>query len=438
MATLSKILSQLESTKITTRQAGLVALQDYFTKEHHVLNLDEEGNCKAWIVVFQKLFTCVQREKEEVLKKNASSAIDRLGKAASAVRWLIGKCRHLLNSKAVKVLNQHLMKYLVHRGELHTPVALDYIKALRSILSWKPHMDHLDSSTWCHIVRLAFNVVLKDPLTADLKYTPADAEDYDIQSMNSDMYEDDEEREDELDDPQSSLSSRKRRRGASQGLPTPKKMRGTSRTQHQTVSLEQIEFLSLLPIMLKSSSAPLLSSDDPELPSALLQRFDRFLKVYPTDTSLRHDYLLALSATLNHLSLNRVLDVVQFAANAWGGLVSMWDSKNKNMKEALVGVLIVLFPFVSASESQGHGGTSLTDGVHKLWKLLDGEAASRQGTDGLSLGSLRLDSRGEVDGSNSAFVAATFRFGYNFDASQALAWAILELQADCIAKVTST
>jgi ataxia telangiectasia mutated family protein len=34
------------------------------------------------------------------------------------------------------------------------------------------------------------------------------------------------------------------------------------------------------------------------------------------------------------------------------------------------------------------------------------------------------------------FVAHTFRAGWHFDSSQALAWALMELQADCAEKVS--
>jgi ataxia telangiectasia mutated family protein len=74
-------------------------------------------------------------------------------------------------------------------------------------------------------------------------------------------------------------------------------------------------------------------------------------------------------------------------------------------------------------------------GIAHLWRLLDGEAESRWGVDGLSLECLRLELTDPEDVTGGAFVAQTFRAGSNFDAVQALAWAILELQADCAEKV---
>jgi ataxia telangiectasia mutated family protein len=55
--------------------------------------------------------------------------------------------------------------------------------------------------------------------------------------------------------------------------------------------------------------------------------------------------------------------------------------------------------------------------------------------DGLSLECLRLELAEPDAGNGGAFVARTFRAGSNFDAVQALSWAILELQSDCAEKV---
>jgi hypothetical protein len=76
------------------------------------------------------------------------------------------------------------------------------------------------------------------------------------------------------------------------------------------------------------------------------------------------------------------------------------------------------------------------EGIRKLWRLLEGEAESRWGADGLSFDSLRLEVAlgGELN-NLSVFVARTFRAGWHFDSEQALAWGILELQADCAEKV---
>jgi len=62
------------------------------------------------------------------------------------------------------------------------------------------------------------------------------------------------------------------------------------------------------------------------------------------------------------------------------------------------------------------------------------------GAERLTLDALRFElldpaDSGGLDGASGAFVAQTFRAGWDFNAGQALSWAILELKADCAGKV---
>jgi len=211
-------------------------------------------------------------------------------------------------------------------------------------------------------------------------------------------------------------------------------------TRQVPVSLEQVEFMSLLSVLFRSPSSPLLSSDFPYLPASILVRLQRFLDVYPPDTSLQHDYLLALCSTLSTLSLNKKHLVEKFARASWDGLVRLWGTKNKRMKEGIISVLRIIFPFViSDNELVDANGTPFdcAESIARLWHLLNGEVESRWGVDTLSLDCLRLElvkPEGRSD-EVGPFVANTFRSGWSFDEGQALAWAILELQADCASKV---
>jgi serine-protein kinase ATM len=329
---------------------------------------------------------------------------------------------------------------VVQHGKLFAPVALDYIKVLKAVVSFQAHMDYLDDATWIEIVQLAFNVVLGDSLRAKLGTSDqADAEDDDSEDAFLSPEDEAETSDDGGDDHARSLSKKRRR-------PAPTRSRASTPRPKQKVthaaSSEQVELISVLRIMLCARSAPLLSPKYPYLASAILKRLQRFLVVYPSETSLHQDYLLALSATLSHLSLNRRKDVETFTRDAWSSLVYLWGTGNKSpwKKEALVAVLRVLFPFLAADETLS---SKWRDGVIKLWDFLHGEADLRTGIDGLSLDSLRLEiasSRGQFDGGDArgAFVAETFKAGWHFDAEQALAWAMLELQADCTKKVDLT
>jgi serine-protein kinase ATM len=330
-----------------------------------------------------------------------------------------------------RALLAQILDMLVYRGRLFEPVALDYAKALKAIVGFQPHMDHLEDSTWVAILQLAFNVVLRDPLRNELDDSDMEMED----STADELYESEEHRgstpgdvfdEQGLPSSVSEHSKKRRRTQPDTSRLTPSRSAPTHR-RHHAASNEQVEFTSILLILLRARSAPLLSPDYPNLASAVLKRLQRFLAIYPAETSLHHDYLLTLSATLPHLCLNRKHDVESFARHSWPSLVDLWGTgaKSRWIKEALIPIFRTLLPFLTSNE---YSSSIWREGVSKLWHLLEDEAESRWGADTL---------KGENDNGtfDRPFVAQTFRAGWHFDSGQALAWTILELQTDCTEKV---
>lgn len=456
MNNLKNVLQNLKSDKIKERQEGLASIRTVFAQDKVVanfhINRDGEGDPRAWLSVFQALFQAVLNEKlaatKKVTGKSAGSAVTaqrRLADAASAVRWLTEKTSELMNKRVVKALFEHLLQTMVHKGEILTPVALDYIKALRCIVSYTPHLEHMEDDTWIRIVEMGFHVILGDPIKSTLQPDPAvESPARGTEADNSDLYDEDDPMGDGEDEDVLPSTSKKRARSDSSSTQRPS-FSGLASQSNQafqrrgSVSLEQVEFMSIISILLRSPSAPILASNHNYLPSSILIRLERFLNVYSPDTSLVQDYVSTVSSTLAHLSLNRTHDVTKFARKSWINLVALWGTKNKRMKEGLLAVLRVLFPFVTTdNEIYQVTPFDCAEGMRKLWNCFEDEAESRGGVEGLSLESLRLEPIGysvAPPDSNSAFVAETFRSGWNFDAGQALAWAILELQADCAGKV---
>ncbi|KAG1746583.1 uncharacterized protein EDB91DRAFT_1345361 [Suillus paluster] len=442
MTNLKTVLDHLKSSKVKERQEGIISLKEAFSRDDAVHGV---ADGRAWLVVFQALFTTVTSEKAECDKKAASgksastgaAALRRLGDATATVRWLVERSLCSLTMKILTPLLAHLLQMMVYRGQLYAPLALDYLKTIKILLSWTPHIEHLDATTWISIAELAFNIIFDDLIKTKFEDDTGESNDESMQVDISGMYQDDsDEKEDH--EPTTATQKRKRKGREHSATPAPGGVHSTksrkASVQH-SVSLEQIECASLLAILFRSPSAPFLSEDVPNLSSAILNRMRRFLERYPGDASLHHDYLLALQPVLSHLCLNRTKDVETFARSTWNQLVGLWGTKNKRMKESLVGILRTLFPFLTAA----HDGPSFAwvDGVYKLWTLLSGEADSRRGLDSLSLDSLRLEvlPSDAEHCESGVFVAHTFRAGWHFDSSQALAWALMELQADCAEKL---
>ncbi|KAG6890108.1 hypothetical protein C0995_012059 [Termitomyces sp. Mi166 len=436
------VLENLASTKITERRDALASLKRTFDRLDVVDNFYiEDGKPKPhmWLSVFQALFKAVQIEKNAVTNKDtgkssrpSAAALKRLEEVAETVRWLTERTVHLITKCVRNALFAHLLQTLVHGRELLAPVALHYIKALRCIVGYAPHIEHLADGHWIQMVEMGFNCLLEDPIGHKFEDDSNLRQDAD----DSELFEED----GSSDDDNRSTTLKKRPRGEtpmtqSRTQKNFKKARST--TLQVSVTQEQVEFMSLISVLLGSSSSPILSYG--YLPSSILTRFRRFLDRYSGDTSLLHDYVVALASTLSHLFLNNVSEVTKFALDSWDGLLGLWGTRNKRIKEGLVSILRMLFPFVT-SENETFRLTAtavdLADGLRKLSSVLDEEADSRRGIDRLSLECLRLETLDNTQQqSRSAFVAKSFRYGWNFDANQALAWAILELQADCIAKL---
>ncbi|TFK73765.1 hypothetical protein BDN72DRAFT_956320 [Pluteus cervinus] len=475
---MNEVIDKLGSDKVKDRTEALNGIRTAFASDNVVAQFylvrSGEGrdrtthaDPKVWTRVFKALCRTVQIELEAYGKgssgksKSTSSStsaavISRLEGASGTLRWLIEKTVAYMNYALVKFLIKHLLGCMVdtkHRGQLLKPVALNCLKALKALLSFQPHSDHLSDDLWAEIVEKGFNCILGYSLNASLTL---DIEDQELSEEDTEMAVDEEEEAvGSVSSPTSPVGKKRRRRDSDGATPKPSQSR-TAKADSKPkvrrrgliqVQAEQVEFASILALLLQSSSAPLLAGDSEGIPysSAILARLAKFLELYPGDTSMHDDYLSALSSTLSNLSLNRQQDVRKFARTAWGGLVNLWGTRNKRMKENLTVVLRMLFPFVTSEVDRTLASTSFdyAQAIGRLYDLLNGEAENRWGVEPLTLEAIRLEavplpwsaSSSTQDKRQEVFVASTFRAGRTFNANNALTWALLELQADCAAEL---
>ncbi|TFK86745.1 hypothetical protein K466DRAFT_600062 [Polyporus arcularius HHB13444] len=442
---LAHTLDNLTSDKATERQHGRDAVRNTFERASVVLRFDSKGNGKPWLALFQALFTSFSKELKACISKTGvlptetagrgSAALKRLGDVASVIRWLTEQSIERLNSLVLKSLLIHLTRAIVYQGELLAPVALDYAKTINLIVAYKPHLYALKDDMWHDLLALAFNTVVglgpRRKLAEDLDGEGEGA------ARDSDV---------ELNEALSDESDR------GEGPSTPKlkrprrdihlspRRRATVTRTSQPVTLEQIEFMSVVSILLCSPVAPLLAGpdngtertrEDPDrFPRILLSYFTRFLRIYTGDTSLHHDFLIALSAALSHLTLNCRQLVKWFANDNWEALVSMWGMKNQSLKGHLVVILRQLFPYLLVDPLDSEPSVE-AGAIAALWNALEASAHSRGSVPALSLESLRLRLFDPQVEDQAAFTTQTFASGWHFDPDQALSWAVLELQADC-------
>ena len=172
MANLGEVLKNLESAKVTERQEGLSGIRTAFSKPLFLrtFHLHEDGQTedRNWILVFNALFTMVRLEKAEYAKSLTKrtqpkpAVVKRLTDAANTIRWLVESAVAYLGKDAMGQVLHHLRDEIVLRMEILTPIALDYAKAIKCILGFKPHLEHISDGDWNRLLALAFNVVLRD------------------------------------------------------------------------------------------------------------------------------------------------------------------------------------------------------------------------------------------------------------------------------------
>ena len=454
--TLDATLNGLKSGKIRERSDGVKQLRELLENDRVLERLHDSSEGQVWSFIHQAVFEAFGAEKAICTKKGAltthavgpgAQALKRLEELSSLTRFLIVRTATKLDKKNLLAVLEHLFQEIKYRGQLIDGVSLNYVKAIDVLLSHAPHMERVNEALWIRLVDLCFNIILGDPLTTRLENTDEEA-DTGVDSSNvsrslGDVEGEDEDEQMEVDEAPRRLGKRPHagtpRRARPVGSPGPAEPRATTPRPPgiHTVSQEQRAFLSLLRSLLTSPTAPILSKSIPILPTAILDRMARFLAAYSANTSLHSDFLQALARVLSILSLNKRTLVAKFARKTWVDLVSLWSMRNLSAREHLVVVLKILFPYYVIEESSPSATSSAhSDGVVRLWRAL-GPSDNKKVTEGLSLDALRLqlDPSYTSDQPQLAFSSGTFRHGWQFDEKQALAWAILELQADCAAKV---
>ncbi|KIP03419.1 hypothetical protein PHLGIDRAFT_77596 [Phlebiopsis gigantea 11061_1 CR5-6] len=431
--TLGQITDLLASDKIRERQEGLQAIEETFADHRKVERVDNRG----WKVIFTAIFVAFGKEKQAATKKGTlaapatsgpgATATGRLKETSKVLRALVARSVKKLAKKTTVVVLKHLCDNLKYHGALFQPVAHDYLRTIEILLQWKPHLDHLEPETWISLLELCLNILLDDSLKTRLRDRVTD----DPREPSPSEVSGGEDGDGSNDEEISGSPSKKRRRGDSRVSSHPP--RSTSKTESvKFVTIEKVAAADILAILLQSPSCPLQSLALPTLPAAILNRFQRLFLAYPKG-SLHPPLLSALSTVLSHCILNSSQAVIHFSRNTWSSLAKLWVG-GRDLREPLAIIIRMLLPFLTLHDER-LPEFDVSGSLMKLWVPWTKELGDPKKLDLISLECIRLQLR-ELD-TPSAFVARTFRFGWEFDARQAYAWALLELRADCAAKLYS-
>lgn len=108
-------------------------------------------NDKACHKVFEALFRFVSVEKPAYnrTKSTKATSASRLSTSASVLRIAVEVSLRNLRTKSVHAVLHHIIQSIPVPGEgLWEPLAGDYIKCLRTLLQYPPHVEHLGDGEW--------------------------------------------------------------------------------------------------------------------------------------------------------------------------------------------------------------------------------------------------------------------------------------------------
>jgi serine-protein kinase ATM len=212
----------------------------------------------------------------------------------------------------------------------------------------------------------------------------------------------------------------------------------------------QLIFATILRHLCASPFAPLVERERKpnldEVPDEhnwacyVLVKFCRYFEMYQGSVTSHVDMIPALCHVLEQIELNRVADMMWFSRRIWPSLVALMKGRVRTDYVQLLVIFKIILPYyvrVENDDARAEVVTDLVDsnsfkGLTDLVLVIDEHAPLKAGLEPLSMESLRLEFIPLEEDVLTGFCTRTFRHGRAFTGSQAHAWTMLELQADCI------
>ncbi|KAI9703132.1 MAG: Serine/threonine-protein kinase tel1 [Candelina mexicana] len=149
---INEAIERIRSGKVKERSDGLADLKHILIQNRRSSKL-EALNDKSYHKIYEAIYHVAKFEKASYIRptkgpvKNASSS--RLSLCASVLRLAVELGLKKLKIKTVKSLAEHITQTLPTPTEGYCePLSLDYIKTLRTVLEYQPHVEHLLRDDW--------------------------------------------------------------------------------------------------------------------------------------------------------------------------------------------------------------------------------------------------------------------------------------------------
>lgn len=288
-------------------------------------------------------------------KTTRSAAENRLADAASALRLAIEVGTQNVKLKTVRALLDHLTAILpLSSGGLCGPLALDYARSIRVVLSYQPHVEHLSRDDWERTAAFCIDI---------------------IKNATTDLSDDDAVSGAEAVSTASTLHGSSYKSSHSQTHSQ------SARSRFRQVSEEMVSSLSLLTA---APNAP-TNTQAADLVWCLI----RFLRANATAGKAHSDAF----AAINHILASTRTEDIGLTLKVTRHLVRLarhfCSSKSPTLNDKVLITLLFLRPYVTHLAQQ-KDATSLLAEIRGLLGSLKAEYSSRKDSSLLYLHDMRL------------------------------------------------
>lgn len=383
MLNLQDAVRLISSERASERALGIEQYKEIFDDNETLIRFAEgDDGEKKWLRTLQALFNCVIADRTACVRKGswqaaAPTSKRRLQDSAGMVLWMIERCSTYLEKLAITSAVNHLTQMIEFRGELVEIVSVYYLKALTILLTYAPHVDHLELDLWKLCTNICFNVILRDHLSNEPDWE-------DAKSVSSKTLE-----------------------SSSQSTTKPRRTRP-----------EDLEAAKCLYALIRADHSPLVSKE--RHGAMVLFRYSCVLFEYPQESSLHLPILKGIVHTLNELSVNDMETMLQFGELAWTSLLNLWGSRSQAVKEQVILAFRTLIPVMQQCQK--------VECLETLCEEILGEANDRLSIQPIPL--TCIDLRSMLD--QGPFRYPHFQASNRIDEASILSWSTLELGADLI------
>ena len=385
-------------------------IKNIFRHNEHNHRIDNLSD-KAWHSLFEALFECTRAERAGFLRTNKANKLPsekRLENCGSTLRLLIEVGVHRLRNKTVKALLDHIMQALPTGDGYCGPILVDYLKALRTLLEYPPHVEHLreykkdsghEFQEWSEIVKFCAEgvtffssegdsegVTTQLSTSRSLLRTPTTSAEFSTKSTLGES------------------SSRNPRSGNS--------------------SIQLGEFIACLRHLTRATNAPIYKRA-----RLILDVLFQFLHSAKSVSRAHHDALSAVNSVLMRIAPQSI-ELTQYAVRQIVPLIKdMWLSKSATFRDEMLITLVITREHVlHMLYSQNAATSDFQTDIEALLEVFTLDYCRRLERDLLSLDDLRLEWRNEQNAGATLHNHVAFRLQNGHIKGEAN-WTLVELMA---------